>query len=100
MSELTVWKYPISIEDHQTIDVGGKITDILMVGLDPNGTPCVWVELVQSISGKTSPLELVLIGTGHRAPTREIHIGSFVHASFVWHAYAMYMKSHRSAESD
>jgi hypothetical protein len=85
----TIYKYPIDITEHQHIPIKmelGTTAKIIHVGLDPNGTPCIWVEL---IPGEISvELCIHIVGTGRLAPNKCTHKGSFVMDLFVWHVYS------------
>ncbi len=78
----TIWKFPIKITD-QIIQMphGGEMVH---VGLDPNGIPCVWarVNALHSLVERS----LYVIGTGEEEPDGDNrYIGSFVQESYVWH---------------
>ncbi len=86
----TVYKYPIRITDQQVIDVhcdGGSPARVLMVGLDPHGVACVWVE-VDSDLPAAFPLLVYVCGTGNPVPKDGRHLGSFTSGPFVWHVYS------------
>jgi hypothetical protein len=84
----TIFKYPISITDTQTIEVrkeSGTTCEIIHVGLDPSGTPCVWIELTPG--DRTEKLAIHIIGTGNPVRGTKAYICSFVQSPFVWHVY-------------
>lgn len=84
-----IYKYPIEITYEQIIKhpMCGKIRH---VGLDPNGQPCVWME----VNTECSEVETVLytFATGEVIPEglewHITHVGSFVEKYYVWHVYA------------
>lgn len=83
-----VYKYPIAITDRQMVAVhkeAGTSTKIVHAGLDPNGIPCVWIELIPGTYIET--YEICVIGTGNPIHGNVEHIGSFVQKPFVWHIY-------------
>lgn len=54
-------------------------------GLDPEGMPCIWMEV-----GTGDPLclvEVLTLGTGAQTSGIHNHVGSFVQGPYVWHAY-------------
>lgn len=81
----TVYKYPIRITDKQLIAFPEN-AEIKHVGLDPNGVPCLWIELDTKQPDQLR--DLYIVGTGRPIPEEATkHIGSFVQDPFVWHAY-------------
>jgi hypothetical protein len=81
----TIYKYPLSIVDMQVI-YEIRLDRVLHVGLDPQGTPCVWCE-VNNVE-RQSQLVIYIVGTGNEVPAGATdHIGSFVQGPFVWHVY-------------
>jgi hypothetical protein len=83
---ITVYKYPIQITDTQTVEmpIGAQL---IHVGLDPLGTPCVWAK-VRSDS-QTEEREIHVYGTGHRMSGQAYnHVGSFCQGPFVWHVFS------------
>jgi hypothetical protein len=81
----TIYKYPIRITDKQLI-VSPMCSEIRHVGLDPNGTPCIWVEV--ATENEDEPWDLYIVGTGNPLPKgASVYVGSFVQGPFVWHAY-------------
>ena len=81
----TIYKYPIQITDKQ--DVGmPECANVIHVGLDPQGTPCIWAEVVTERSLRI--YEVFVVGTGNPIPSvAKNHLGSFVQGPFVWHVY-------------
>lgn len=87
---ITIYKYPIQITDRQIIQIQGLNTAhsrVLKVGLDPVGTPCIWVE-ADSDSPENYPISLAICGTGHPLPNGD-YIDSFVQGQFVWHVFQL-----------
>ncbi len=81
----TVWKFTIKIEDEQIVMMPPR-AEIIHVGLDPSGQPCVWAKAERS----RNPVErlLFLTGTGSDVPDAATrHLGSFNHGPFVWHVW-------------
>lgn len=81
----TIYKYPLEIKGEQTIKTGGDGANIIHVGLDPMGTPCIWLEVDTLWPYKDLPIYIV--GTGNPIPEGRGHVGSFVQGPFVWHVY-------------
>lgn len=83
-----IYKYTLDITDKQFIEVhkeAGTECQILYVGLDPNGVPCLWMELTKGTYVEKH--EILILGTGMRVPGTAHHLGSFVQGQFVWHVY-------------
>jgi len=82
----TIYKYPLEITDRQTLALPTGY-QIALIGLDPNGTPCLWaiVDPARSVANET----IHIVGTGNPVPPNVVnrHIGSFVQEPFVWHAF-------------
>ncbi len=84
----TVWKFPLKIIGEQLIKMP-LYTEIIHVGLDPKGVPCLWgrVDTVQLHIER----EFYVTGTGHPLPDGDNrHVGSFVDGAFVWHVWMPY----------
>ncbi len=81
----TVYKYPINIEDNQTIDMP-TTNRVVHVARDGNGRPCIWAEVDDMTD--SAPFKVSVRGTGHPLPKDENHIGTFVDMPFVWHVYS------------
>ena len=79
----TIHKYPLAIIDEQIIT--SQLSKWLHVGLDSQGTPCIWAE-VDTRNEKVRCL-IRIVGTGNPIPNGSEHIGSFVQGPFVWHVY-------------
>lgn len=80
----TVLKFPIAITDCQIVRMP-QGAQIIHVGLDPTGRPCVWAKVET-----TCPVierALFVTGTGHEVPDGAVHLGSFNQESFVWHVW-------------
>ncbi len=83
----TIWKYPLSITDHQVIDIPGGC-EPLHVGLDPVGVPCLWVK----VDPERAPrgFHVYIVGTGNPMPDKALsHLGSFSQGVFVWHVFTL-----------
>lgn len=84
--ETTIFKYPIGIEDIQTVRVRAN-PKVIHVGMDPGGQLCIWAE-VDRDSPETSHVVHVY-GTGHPLrDNRGNHLGSVLDDQFVWHVYS------------
>ena len=89
----TIYKYPLNLADancgpkRQPLE-DLRVEQILHVGIDPTGVPCVWVK-VFPCKGLQDRLTLDIVGTGHEVGNAcNIHIGSFTHGRFVWHVFS------------
>lgn len=81
----TIWKFPIRIEDRQTIEMPFG-AEIIHAGLDPSGAPCVWANV--QTANSPEPVGIFICGTGHPIPGgATTHVGSFQQASFMWHVF-------------
>jgi hypothetical protein len=81
----TIFKYEVKITGEQKVimPIGAEI---IHIGLDPNGTPCLWAMV--DTGKELAPTEILLFGTGH--PIMEkigAHLGSFNDRSYVWHVF-------------
>lgn len=87
----TIYKFPFEITDMQEIEMP-MAAQIIHVGLDPSGAPCLWAE-VDPYEAPTILRTIAVIGTGNpldfggRDHTSARHLGSFVQGHFVWHIY-------------
>jgi len=81
----TIYKYPIQITDEQEIQMPCD-ANVIHAGLDPQGTPCLWVEV--DTAAPTEPVSVLVVGTGNPMPyVAHTHLGSFVQGPFVWHVF-------------
>lgn len=81
----TIWKFPIAIAGHQTIEVPDP-AKVLHVGFDPAGTPALWI-LVNPDLPKHS-LPVFVVGTGDKKPLSAAnYVGTFVEDIWVWHVF-------------
>lgn len=86
MSERTVWKYELTIDDEIDLFIpGGNPLRVVLIGLDPNGAPCLWAEV--DPSARKVRRRLYIRGTGHAVPPSANHLGSFLQGPFVWHVF-------------
>ena len=85
MSERTVWKFPLQIDDVQGVLMpsGAKILYVAV----QDGVLCLWA-LVDPDAAKTIRTFLI-VGTGHPAPTDAEHVGSGIShgGNLVWHVF-------------
>lgn len=82
-----VWKFTLSPDNSAKMEVpvGAKP---LFVGLDPSGTPCLWMEVDPLAMREAFPH--VIVGTGHPIPPKATtYLGSFVLSKemLVFHVY-------------
>lgn len=81
----TIYKYPIKITDEQEIPMPAD-AEVLHVGLDPQGTPCLWA-MVET-DKPVEPVSVLVFGTGGPVAFESLrHVGSFVQISCVWHVF-------------
>lgn len=81
----TIHKYHLQLEGVQTVDMPLS-AEILHVGLDPQGAPCLWA--IVETEMPTDDVTIYIVGTGHPMPTGcSKHLGSFVQTPFVWHVF-------------
>ena len=81
----TIYKYPIVITDSQTLTLPSRSV-VTHVGLDPQGTPCIWAKV--DTDSPPELFEIIVAGTGHPLPDDILHLGSFVHLErLVWHVF-------------
>lgn len=84
----TVYKYPIQIADEQEVSMPYD-AKVIHVGLDPQGTPCLWAKVESN--NRPEPVRVLVVGTGGPIPYmpyhEERHVGSFTQGPFVWHVF-------------
>jgi hypothetical protein len=88
---MVVWKYPLEpkVGGYAFIDVPDPDARIVHFGVQGE-TLCVWVELTPepAESAGHSPLEVVVVGTGHPLPPGKwTHRGTTEDGPFIWHLY-------------
>ena len=83
---ITIWKFPIEITRNQTIIVPEN-AKVLHVGLDTEGTPCLWCQVETNNTRVDMPVAVV--GTGFALPTESgwTYAGSFNQGPFGWHVF-------------
>ncbi len=98
----TIYKYPLPNEDSSGIPmpIGA---DILHVGLDTEGTPCVWA-LVNPDATK-AVMQFEVFREGYWIPPRKdyqcrVHLGSFPQGLFMWHVFFLAVLSMAPAEEE
>lgn len=82
-----IWKYPIQITGIQVISAP-KDAKPVHVGLDPQGTPCIWA--LGTPEEEKDDITILMFGTGHPIHptiTEKEHIGTIVQGAFVWHVF-------------
>ena len=80
-----VLKFAINANYKQTVllPLG---SEILHVGLDPQGETCIWTK--SHPENELFPQTLYIIGTGEAIPpAADKYIGSFRDGPFMWHVY-------------
>ena len=83
---IKIYKYPIEITHVQTIEMPAW-PQILHVGLDPKGIPCVWAKV--DIGKDVEEFEIHIYGTGHPVSEESCnYLGSFNLRSFIWHVFS------------
>lgn len=86
MSERTIWKVNVPVDDEQTISAPG-LTKVLHVAAESPTVLLLWVEVAPAEPNQR--LTVYVRGTGH--PLREAqaaeHVGSVQAGPFVWHVY-------------
>ena len=82
----TIWKARLTIPGGFVAPTKIQHQDILYVGLDPNGVPCVWFRAPEE---EPYLSEVLLVGTGKPVPEDSTveYIGSFNYRTFVLHAF-------------
>jgi hypothetical protein len=83
-----VWKFPLDVTKitQLTIPPAYMDTPVRMAGLDPaDGGPAIWIEFDQS--HPRLPRYFRIHGTGEPVENGEVHVGSMIDRSFVWHVY-------------
>ncbi len=85
----SIWKFTLEITDHQIIQMP-KDAELLHVGLDPQGTPCLWALVTPT--NETQGRSIIIHGTGHPVlcvvTKHDNYIGTFVQGRFVWHVFS------------
>jgi hypothetical protein len=82
-----VYKYPFEIVGSQIVELPVE-AKVIHVGLDPQGTPCLWAEINPLNIHKD--LRIFVVGTGTSIPdAAKVHLGSFNQREFVWHVYSV-----------
>ncbi len=84
-----IFKYPITLDDAIPMPDGV----VVLVGLDPAGSVCVWVQHADP-DGRKIDRDLFIVGTGHEVPQPANHLGSFVQGPYVWHVYSPHLERH------
>lgn len=81
----TIWKFPLSNAGVNSIPLPERAS-VRLVDLDPmTGIPTIWVELDDSDPKRVR--RFLVHGTGHRIEPDEVHVGSVIQGSFVWHVF-------------
>jgi hypothetical protein len=83
--QMTIWKFPVPIEDQFTIDMP-EGAGVLHFGCQ-GAQPTLWAAVDPEAAVK--PVAFRLFGTGHpiAAPAHLRYIGTCFHGPFVWHLF-------------
>jgi hypothetical protein len=84
---ITIYKYPIKIEDEQTI-IMPYGAELMHAGLDPSGVPCLWARV--DTTNPLHPITILIRGTGHEIAEKDkyaSHFASFNQGPFMWHVF-------------
>ena len=81
----TIWKFPIEIARREQTICVPQYAQLLHVGLDPDGTSCIWFQ-VEPNKARVD-FNVAVVGTGHPVPTDGVYRGTFNQGPFVWHVY-------------
>lgn len=97
----TIYKYPIDRSSARDSIVrvhggcGGRFwPQVVHVGLDPAGTPCIWCEVDADVHPSPTIAATVLCVMSGEDLGRELpqyHLGSFVDGDFVVHVYSPHL---------
>lgn len=71
---------------HGQLCLRSSISKVLMVGVDANCTPSIWIEIDQGLL--LTDHYFFVYGTGAVVPDFQRHVGSFKEKDFIWHVYA------------
>lgn len=81
----TIWKFPLSINDSQVIEIQPN-AEVIHVDRDPAGTFCFWA--IVDPNEPQQPFTFHIVGTGQPIPPDTSHICSFRQDFFIWHLFA------------
>lgn len=81
----TIWKFPLTIASHQTIEIPIK-SHFLHLGVDGDGVRCLWFAV--DPGSTMTEMEIITVGTGWELP----HVGDFLGTligrdGLVWHFF-------------
>jgi hypothetical protein len=84
----TIYKYPISTDNYMTSWYAPAESKSIYTAIDPNGVPCIWMEVTVDAPNDTR-YYAVVVGTGYEVPSSEYaYLGSFMEmGTFIWHIY-------------
>jgi len=86
----TVWKYELEMDLTTLPPLCNP--DVVLIGYDPNGSPCAWVEHEPNEKPNTT-VRIRKVGTGRQIEhTDGTYVGSLMQRPFVWHFYAAGVK--------
>lgn len=81
----TIFKYELDMHGVTQLNIP-PIIHITQVGLDPHGTPCLWIlHQHPGDTGERRNYEFVVTGTGSSFDTSWDVAGTFMKMPFVWH---------------
>lgn len=86
----TIWKFPLLVTKVTTVEAP-RTAKVALVALDPDsGAPAVWLELDPEAARIERLFEIQPTGgrvEGDGGFPDDIHVGSVVDRTFVWHVY-------------
>jgi len=82
-NDWTIHKYKLEITNYQIITASLNARP-KHVGIDNEGTPCIWIETNPTIGQKE--YTIFVVGTGHPVPPAK-YVGSFNQDPFIWHIH-------------
>lgn len=105
-----IWKFPLELTDEQSI-VMPFGSELVAVGLDPAGEPCVWAAVDRRqedakrrirIAGTGHP---IAVGAGHPidgppSSVARAYVGAIFQAPFVWHVLDLGEKPYTDPEDE
>lgn len=91
----SIYKYPL--RDGGIIEGNFTREDILNIGYDAGGAPCLWAFVSMDDDAKTSRCRIFEIGTGwelndledifYTQFTKENYLGTLVDGPYIWHYF-------------
>lgn len=78
-----IGKYPLALTDRQTLEMPG--TPIMRTVREVGGRIYLWAEV--DPGEEKRPVDIQIVGTGHREITGGQYVGTAFVGPFVWHVY-------------